>query len=144
MNFVLDNSVVMRWLLNDGGAKDREYSENILSLIIAGAYTPITPGIWSLEIANVISRAESLGLIEETRSAHFLEIIREMNVANESIAQDISFGSVLHLSRVYKLSSYDASYLDLAMRHAIPLATLDKDLMGAMKKVGVPRLKSMF
>lgn len=140
MNFVLDNSVVMRWLFNDGGIKDRQYSEDILNLIIAGSHIPITPGIWPLEIANVISRAESMGQIEETRSAHFLEIIREMNIATESIAQEVSFGSVLHLARVYQLSSYDASYLELAMRYSVPLATLDKSLIGVMKRVGVPRL----
>lgn len=141
MNFVLDNSIVMRWFFNDGSTKDREYSEGVLNLIVLGSNAPITPGVWPLEIANVISRAESMGQIEETRSAHFLEIIREMNIATESIAQDVSFGSVLHLARVYKLSSYDASYLELAMRYSIPLATLDKDLMAAMKKVGVSRLK---
>ena len=140
MNFVLDNSVVMRWLFNDGGIKDRQYSEDILNLIVAGSHIPITPGIWPLEIANVISRAESMGQIEETRSAHFLEIIREMNIATESIAQEVSFGSVLHLARVYQLSSYDASYLELAMRYSAPWATLDKSLIGVMKRVGVPRL----
>jgi len=140
MNFVLDNSVVMRWFFNDGSIKDRKYSEDILNLIVVGSYVPITPGIWPLEIANVISRAESMRQIEEIRSAHFLEIIREMNIATESIAQDVSFGSVLHLARMYQLSSYDASYLELAMRYSIPLATLDKDLIGAMKKVGVSRL----
>jgi predicted nucleic acid-binding protein len=141
MDFVLDNSIVMRWFFNDGSIKDRQYSEGVLNLIIAGSHAPVTPGVWPLEIANVISRAESMGHIEENRSAHFLEIIREMNIATESIAQDISFGSVLHLARVYKLSSYDASYLELAMRHSIPLATLDKDLTNAMKKVGVSRLE---
>jgi predicted nucleic acid-binding protein len=140
MNFVLDNSIVMRWFFNDGSTKDREYSEGVLNLIILGSNTPITPGVWPLEIANAISRAESMGQIEETRSAHFLEIIREMNIATESIAQDVSFGSILHLARVYKLSSYDASYLELAMRYSIPLATLDMDLIAAMKKVGVSRL----
>jgi predicted nucleic acid-binding protein len=140
MNFVLDNSIVMRWFFNDGSIKDRQYSEEILNLIVSGSHTPITPGIWPLEIANVISRAESMGQIAETRSAHFLEIIREMKIATESIDQDIAFGSVLHLARVYQLSSYDASYLELAMRYSIPLASLDKELIGAMKKVGVSRL----
>jgi hypothetical protein len=63
-----------------------------------------------------------------------------MGIENDSITQGLAFGSVLHLARAYKLSSYDASYLELAMRHAIPLATLDKGLLGAMKKVGVTQL----
>jgi len=140
MNFVLDNSVVMRWLFNDGGTQDRQYAEDILNLIAAKTHTPIAPGIWPLEIANVISRAEDMGQLEETRSAHFLETIREMGIENNSITQGLAFGSVLHIARAYKLSSYDASYLELAMRHAIPLATLDKGLLGAMRKVGVKQL----
>ncbi|CAM3744534.1 type II toxin-antitoxin system VapC family toxin [Polynucleobacter antarcticus] len=140
MDFVLDNSIVMRWLFDDGGTKDRQYSETILNSIVAGTYTPIAPGIWPLEIANVISRAEAMGQIEEMRSAHFLEIIREMGVTTEPVSQSVCFGGVLHLARAYKLSSYDSAYLELAMRQGIPLATLDKDLIGAMKKVGVPRL----
>jgi predicted nucleic acid-binding protein len=56
------------------------------------------------------------------------------------VTQEVVFGSVLHLARTYKLSSYDAAYLELAMRQAIPLATLDKDLLGAMKEVGVRQL----
>jgi predicted nucleic acid-binding protein len=63
-----------------------------------------------------------------------------MGIENDSITQGLAFGTALHLARAYKLSSYDASYLELAMRHAIPLATLDKDLLDAMKKVGVTQL----
>jgi predicted nucleic acid-binding protein len=140
MNFVLDNSVVVRWLLNDGLAKDQQYAKAILSLIAKKTHTPITPGIWSLEIANVISRAEKLGQLDEGQSTYFLETIRQMRIPTEATLQEVSFGSILHLSRVYKLSSYDCSYLELAMRYAIPIATLDKDLIAASKRAGVVRL----
>jgi predicted nucleic acid-binding protein len=32
------------------------------------------------------------------------------------------------LSRRWNLSSYDAAYLDLALRKSVPLATIDRDL----------------
>ena len=100
----------------------------------------MTPGIWPLEIANVISRVEKMGQLDEGQSTYFLETIREMRIPTEVISQEVSFGSILHLSRMYKLSTYNCCYLGLAMRCAIPLATLDKDLIAAMKRAGVARL----
>ena len=37
----------------------------------------------------------------------------------------------LNIARIYQLSSYDAAYLELAMRQGLPLATLDKQLAKA-------------
>jgi predicted nucleic acid-binding protein len=45
----------------------------------------------------------------------------------------------LQLARRYNLSAYDASYLELALRRGVPLATLDEDLQKAAKKAGVKR-----
>ncbi|HSG46523.1 MAG TPA: type II toxin-antitoxin system VapC family toxin [Longimicrobiales bacterium] len=42
-------------------------------------------------------------------------------------------------ARVRGLSAYDASYLDLAMRYGIPLATLDQRLRAAAEAEGVER-----
>jgi len=42
------------------------------------------------------------------------------------------------LAREYKLSSYDASYLELAIREGLPIASLDKNLLKAAKKANVP------
>jgi predicted nucleic acid-binding protein len=38
---------------------------------------------------------------------------------------------------MYKLSSYDAAYLELAIREGLSIATLDNDLVKASKKAGV-------
>ena len=48
---------------------------------------------------------------------------------------------IFALARKHKLSSYDASYLDLAMRKGLPIATLDKNLLAAAKRSKVPILK---
>ncbi|WP_369127386.1 type II toxin-antitoxin system VapC family toxin [Bowmanella dokdonensis] len=47
------------------------------------------------------------------------------------------FNRTLALSRAYKLSSYDAAYLELAIRKGLPLATLDKNLPKAAKKADI-------
>jgi predicted nucleic acid-binding protein len=50
-----------------------------------------------------------------------------------------ALSDTLHLARRYRLSSYDASYLELALRNALPLATLDADLNKAARKAGIMR-----
>jgi predicted nucleic acid-binding protein len=50
------------------------------------------------------------------------------------------FNDLLQLAEKYHLTSYDASYLELAMRSSVPLATLDKPLRRAAKDAGVALL----
>jgi predicted nucleic acid-binding protein len=45
---------------------------------------------------------------------------------------------VLTLARRYGLTVYDASYLELAERHAVPLATLDAALAQAAQRENIP------
>lgn len=46
------------------------------------------------------------------------------------------------LARKHYLSTYDASYLDLAMRKGLAMATLDKNLLAAAKRCQVPVLRA--
>jgi hypothetical protein len=49
-------------------------------------------------------------------------------------------GPVPALAREHGLSSYGASYIELAVREGIPLATRDSRLQAAAAKAGVPLL----
>jgi predicted nucleic acid-binding protein len=48
---------------------------------------------------------------------------------------------LLSPARFHNLSSYDASYLDLAMRKGLPIATLDNRLIEAATAADVKILK---
>jgi len=48
---------------------------------------------------------------------------------------------IFALARKHNLSSYDASYLDLAMRKGLPLATLDKNLLAVAKRIKISIVK---
>ena len=61
----------------------------------------------------------------------------DIDVDSATFAQALP--DTLQLARRYKLSSYDASYLELALRLGMPLATLDEDLQKAAKKAGVKK-----
>ena len=135
MNFVLDNSVTMRWFFGAGKPRELAYAGKVLDAMKrASALVPVT---WGLEVANVIAKAEAKGLVTEARGRAFLEMLEGVDIEADTATFHHTLTDTLQLARRYKLSAYDASYLELALRLGIPLATLDKDLQKAAKKSGL-------
>lgn len=136
MRFVIDNSVTMRWLFGDGSAADRRYAETALAYLQEKEGRAIAPAVWPLEVGNVIVRAEAKGLLPEARSTAFLGLLRDMPIEIDGRSSACALGDTVQLARRYGLSTYDASYLELALREGLPLATNDADLRKALKKSG--------
>ena len=137
MSFVLDNSVTMRWFFGDGRPQELAYAAKVLDAMkVASARVPAT---WELEVANVIARAEAKALVTEARSGAFLEMLEGVDIEVDTATFSHALSDTLQLARRYKLSAYDASYLELALRLGMRLATLDEDLQKAAKKAGVKR-----
>jgi len=140
VNFVLDNSVAMRWFFGDGRPHELAYAQDVLEAMKeAVALVPVT---WGLEVSNVIARAEAKELVTEARSEAFLEMLGGVDIAVDVATFSHALSDTLHLARRYRLSAYDASYLELALREGLPLATLDEDLQKAAKRTGVKRFSS--
>jgi len=130
--FVLDASVAVVWHLED---EDSEYSERMLvRLNTEGA---LTPSIWPMELANVLLVAERRGRLLREKVTAALNLSLSLPVSVQSVTTEALFTSILDLARNEGLSVYDATYLDLAMRESLPLATLDNDLRAAASRVGV-------
>lgn len=137
MNFVLDTSVTMRWFFGDGKPQELAYAGKVLDAMKdADALVPVT---WGLEVANVIAKAEEKALVTEARSGAFLEMLGGADIEVDVATFAHALSDTLQLARRYKLSAYDASYLELALRLGIPLATLDEDLRKAARKAGVKK-----
>jgi predicted nucleic acid-binding protein len=135
MSFVLDASVTMRWFFGDGTPQGLEYAFAVFDILKSrSAVVPVT---WSLEIANVILRAETKELTPKAHSQAFIERLEGMDIKTDHATYEYALSDTLNLARKYNLSSYDASYLELAMRLESPLATLDEDLRKAAEKAGV-------
>ncbi len=137
MRFVLDNSVVMRWLLQDGSDERLAYAAKVLEILTQENSEALVPGIWALEAANVMLKAQTKQVVIEARCAAFVGLLQDMAITTDSLTATYALGDTLQLARRFKLSSYDASYLELAMREGLPLATLDSDLRSAMLQTGV-------
>ena len=139
MNFVLDASVTMGWLLLDGKPAERAYALKVLDAMKQAETSALVPVTWGLEVSNVISKAEMKGLVREAQSEAFLEMLEGVVISADSATFSKALSDTLQIARRYRLSAYDASYLELAMRERLPLATLDEDLQKAANKAGVKR-----
>ena len=137
--FVLDASVTMSWLLGDARPVDRTYADAVLDALGSPGCSASVPMTWALEVGNVVARAEARGFVEEAQSEAFLEMLASVAIQPDDSTFARALTDTLHLARRYGLSSYDASYLELALRAGLPLATLDTGLSKAARKAGVKR-----
>jgi predicted nucleic acid-binding protein len=141
VRFVLDASVTLSWLLRDTSSRDAPYAFAVLNALRLPGASAEVPVTWGLEIANVIARGEAKAQITEAQSGAFLEMLGAASIQADAGTFTHALSDTLQLARRYHLSSYDASYLELALRSALPLATLDEDLRRAADKAGVEDLK---
>ena len=133
--YVLDNSVAMRWLLTSKKKKDQTYAETVLqSLVDAEA---VVPNLWHLEAVNVLLVAEKRGELEPAEVERFIAQLEGLPIQVDPMTEHQAFSRTLSLTRAYNLSSYDAAYLELAIREGLPLATLDRQLIKAAGKANV-------
>ncbi len=140
MKFVLDASVTASWLLEDAGA-GQAYAGAVFDVLAEPGALAHVPTTWALEIANVIAKSESRGILEPARTQVFLAALAAAPVELDPETHGRALAETLELARRHGLSSYDASYLELALRRRLPLATLDQDLVKAARRAGVRRFQ---
>lgn len=126
MTFVLDNSVTMRWLMPSIKQEDQHYAKTVLQTFVNSE--AIVPNLWHLEVANVLIGAEKRGEIDPSNSEAFISRLETLPINKDEETTSKALNRTLNLARSYQLSSYDAAYLELAIRKSFPIATLDIDL----------------
>jgi predicted nucleic acid-binding protein len=135
MSWVVDCSVTMAWCFEDEATArteallDRMESEPV-----------VVPLHWSLEVTNVLRMAVKKGRLTEVQSTKKTAAIMSLPVRFDSLTHELAFTITYQLAQKHKLTSYDAAYLELAMRLGAALATNDQDLIVAARKVGVALL----
>ena len=130
--FVLDCSVTMAWCFED---ECDQYADAVLGAL--GKTEAIVPSVWPLEVANVLLVAERRKRLKKADTARFSELLNGLPIVVEWMNSESVLTRVLANGRELGLSSYDAAYLELAMRQGLALASRDKALKVASKKGGV-------
>jgi predicted nucleic acid-binding protein len=129
---VIDASSVLAWCFEDEGGPE---SDALIERVAADGAA--VPGLWALEIANGLVMGERRGRLKPAESAAFVSMLEELPIDVDPATGDRALHETMTLARAHRLSAYDAAYLELAMRLGLPLATGDRGLRAAAKRVGV-------
>ncbi len=133
--FVIDCSVAMTWcFLDEAAPATKRLFERMAS------ETALAPAWWRIELTNVLAMAERAGRIGREKAHEFIALVESLNIELDFEGPERAFEHLLPLCRAHQLTSYDAMYLELAIRRRLPLATLDDALRKATRKVGVELL----
>ena len=131
MALVLDASVTMAWVFEDEATP---CAKAVFAQL--GSDEATVPAIWPLEVTNVLLIAERRR-IAQADAARFLQSLEALPITVEAPIPIAAIDPVLTLAREQVLSVYEASYLELAMREGLALATQDARLRAAAVRVGV-------
>ena len=100
------------------------------------------PALWELEIGNILLGAERRRRITEARAVEFLGILGDLDIRVEPDTPGRALRDVLPLARSQRLTTYDAAYLEIAMRLGLPLATKDAALIRAAAALKITTLSA--
>lgn len=130
MAFALDASVTAAWLLPDEENPLAEFVQSLLP-----DHSAAVPTVWWFEIRNLLIVAERRGRISRRETDR---ITGNLAVYPIVLDREPSETDVLDIARRHSLTVYDASYIELARRLGLPLATLDRRMAAAAQDEDVP------
>ena len=132
MSFVLDNSVALAWCFED------EQTPPIMALldrvVATGAMAPL---LWPLEALNGLLVAERRRRLDAAKRAELAGLLRALPITLDDETADKAWEDTVRLAEAFRLSVYDATYLELAQRRRLPLASMDRALRSAAAALGV-------
>jgi predicted nucleic acid-binding protein len=132
IGFVLDASITLSWCFDD-----EALPMSIKLLERSAEESVFVPQIWPLEVGNALVISEKKKRISYAKMLEFISILGNLNIHIDDKTSQHGFHEILSLAHSENLTTYDATYLELAMRLGLPLATLDKQLKKAALNVGV-------
>jgi predicted nucleic acid-binding protein len=119
--------------------EESEYAEKILEVM--GSSSVVVPRVWPFEVINGLLVGERRGRVTISQCWRFLNMIKHLAIdVDARTTQGVTFEELLEIGRNQRLSGYDAAFIEVALRHHLPLATLDKDMQRAAGELGIDLL----
>ena len=132
MAFVLDASMTLAWYFPDEATQQTNaLRERLIEEEV------VVPTHWALEVTNALLTALRRNRLGADELDLLVVDLRQLAGEVDSHTQQRAWDKTLDIAGKYKLSAYDAAYLELAQRRALPLATLDARLRTACADAGV-------
>lgn len=135
MSFVFDNSIALAWCFED------EQTPGIMALLDRVTETgAVAPQLWPVEALGGLLTAERRGRIGGAVRRRLAGFLRELPISIDSETADRVWRATAQLAETHRLTAYDATYLELAVRLGLPLATTEKPLITAARNAEVALL----
>lgn len=134
--FVADASVAMAWVVE---SQSSQATDNLLAEAEAGASVHV-PVLWMFEVANALLILKRRRRIDQQGYDQARLDLTGLRPLLDEQGPQLALSSTSKLAERYKLSAYDAVYLELAIRRDVPLASRDTALNEAAKSAGVRTL----
>lgn len=135
MSFVLDSSVALTWCFDD---ERMVATDALLDRVVESGAT--APSLWPLEVLNALAMAERRSRIDAARRQRLGGFLRDLPVTIDVETASQAWAVTSQLATRFRITMYDAAYLELAQRLGLPLATLDRELRAAGGALGVTLL----
>ncbi len=132
-SFVVDASVGFGWIYQEQATPE---SDQLLNEVAAGA-SVIVPALWLLEMANVLMMAQRRRRLTASQRKAAIEKLTAIQLTIDEEGSRRAFGEISALAEKHGLTIYDATYLELALRRSLPLASRDETLKNAAKRCGL-------
>jgi predicted nucleic acid-binding protein len=127
---VVDASISAAWFLPDEATADTE-----AVLQATATHDVWVPTLWVLEVANLLQSAQRRKRITAGKRRELAGAAAALRLKVDR--EPVPIATLDELASTHGLSAYDATYLELALRRGLPLATLDHALVQAMTRAGV-------
>ena len=133
--FVLDASIALAWCFADEATPAADAVLDRLADEEAAA-----PALWRLEVANALAMAERRGRLSVAGLTRSVALLQRPAITIDAEGSERGFRDLLDLARSERLTVYDATYLELALRLGVPLASKDIKLRKAAARLGLALL----
>lgn len=140
MNLIVDCSFIMSSFLPD---ENNENIDNIYHQIIQNKYKVYASAIFFLECSNVLAIALRRKRITDEQFNEYVNLLSLLPInIDKFCASPEALYIIGNLARKYNLTTYDASYLEIAMRMEAAIATLDNNLINISKALNIKTVVS--
>ena len=132
-SWVIDSSVGLAWVHPDQATLE---TDKLLTKVASGTAI-VVPAFWFLEIANVLLVLQRRKKITREHRNDALKMLSALNPTVDEESSKAAFHKTSELAEKHGLTIYDATYVELAMRRKLHLASRDASLSNAAKQGGV-------
>ena len=135
MSLVLDASMTLAWRVTRPNPTEALTAQEAIHATMS--HGAIVPYLWYPEVANALVMSERHGVSTTQDSSNFLADLDSLPISLDTASALSIRNKTLALARTWKLTAYDATYLELAQRMGASLATFDQQLAQACRQAGI-------